>query len=403
MSWWCDHSAFGSLPDARPRPVPLGPSGPGLMSDRRGSISSWKQKRTLRGHTMAMYDDSCSALAVALSAGTPVLLWGGPGVGKTSVVEQIAAHHGWHLETVIASICDPTDFKGMPRDAGDRTVFSPPEWAMRTAEAGGGRRLPRRDLHRSPVRPGGPAPTGPHRHRRRSRAPRRHPLRRSREPAQPGRRRLGPLGTPRQPVRAPRRGRRRPRSSPTGFVYGFASITVPDIHEAEAAEAVTSAMRSVGAFLTARSDLCHKMPDRSAERGMAWPSPRSWETGARLLGYAAAAHVKSGVRQKLLAGSVGLVRRSRVPRLGAVTRPARRRGRAGRRRHDRTARNPRQDRGGVRIARGRSAGRSDPGALRGRRQRRARRRRGCRSRRPGNGGAAPRRIRGGLVRRGDDP
>ena len=63
---------------------------------------------------------------LARAAGVPVLLWGGPGVGKTSVVEQIARHHGWHLETVIASICDPTDFKGMPRDAGDRTVFSPP-------------------------------------------------------------------------------------------------------------------------------------------------------------------------------------------------------------------------------------------------------------------------------------
>ena len=42
------------------------------------------------------------------------------------------------METVIASTCDPTDFKAMPRDAGDRTVFSPPEWAVRTNEAGGG-------------------------------------------------------------------------------------------------------------------------------------------------------------------------------------------------------------------------------------------------------------------------
>ena len=85
---------------------------------------------------MTTYEDSCTALAVALSAGVPVLLWGGPGVGKTSVVEQVALGLGWHLETVIASICDPTDFKGMPRDAGDRTTFSPPEWAVRVAEAG---------------------------------------------------------------------------------------------------------------------------------------------------------------------------------------------------------------------------------------------------------------------------
>ena len=69
-----------------------------------------------QGLWMAKYEDTCSALAIALSAGAPVLLWGGPGVGKTSVIEQIAGLHGWHLETVIASICDPKDFKGMPRE-----------------------------------------------------------------------------------------------------------------------------------------------------------------------------------------------------------------------------------------------------------------------------------------------
>ncbi len=234
-----------------------------------------------------------------------MLLWGGPGVGKTSVVEQIAAHHGWHLETVIASICDPTDFKGMPRDAGDRTVFSPPEWAMRTAEAGGGVVF-LDEISTAPpsvqaalLRPVLTGIVGD-----------------LELPA--GTRFVAAANPPSQAadgwdLSAPLANRfvhlewETPASViSAGFVYGFGSITVPDIHEAVAAEAVTSAMRSVGAFLTARSDLCHKMPDRSAERGMAWPSPRSWETGARLLGYAAAAHVKSGVRQKLLAGSVGL-------------------------------------------------------------------------------------------------
>ena len=38
---------------------------------------------------------------------------------------------------------------------------------------------------------------------------------------------------------------------------------------------------------------------------MAWPSPRTWEMGARLLAYAAAAGVKAGGRQRLLSGAVG--------------------------------------------------------------------------------------------------
>ena len=38
---------------------------------------------------------------------------------------------------------------------------------------------------------------------------------------------------------------------------------------------------------------------------MAWPSPRSWETAARLLGFAGASGARAGIRQQLLAGAVG--------------------------------------------------------------------------------------------------
>jgi len=87
---------------------------------------------------MANYNDRCQALAVSIAANVPVILWGAPGVGKTSVIEQIAEHHGWRLETVIASISDPTDFKGMPREDAGRTVFSPPSWAIAIEQNGGG-------------------------------------------------------------------------------------------------------------------------------------------------------------------------------------------------------------------------------------------------------------------------
>ena len=91
----------------------------------------------------------------------------------------------------------------------------------------------------------------------------------------------------------------------SGFVYGFTPVDVPDVDETLVAPELESALRSVGAFLSARPDLAHRMPERSTERGVAWPSPRTWEMGARLLAYAAAAGVKAGGRQRLLSGAVG--------------------------------------------------------------------------------------------------
>jgi hypothetical protein len=253
---------------------------------------------------MAKYDDTCAALAVALSAGMPVLLWGGPGVGKTSVIEQIAAHHGWHLETVIASICDPTDFKGMPRDTGDRTVFSPPEWAVRVAEAGGGLVF-LDEISTAPpsvqaalLRPVLTGIVG--------------------DLELPDGTRFVAAANPPSlaadgwDLSAPLANRFvhlnwdvPARVISDGFVYGFGSITVPDVLETEATSHVAAALRGIGSFITARPDLVHHMPGASSERGLAWPSPRSWEMGARLLGYSAAAGVKAGARQQLLAGSVG--------------------------------------------------------------------------------------------------
>lgn len=72
--------------------------------------------------------------------GLPLLLWGKPGVGKTSMVKQIGAELGMHVETITASIRSPEDFLGLPvmqTDANGRTTtdYAPPMWARRAAAA----------------------------------------------------------------------------------------------------------------------------------------------------------------------------------------------------------------------------------------------------------------------------
>lgn len=73
------------------------------------------------------------AMQILLSVGTPVLLWGDPGTGKTATVERYAAEMGWAVEPVIASLHDPTDFGGLPIRNGSTVTYAPPEWALRVA------------------------------------------------------------------------------------------------------------------------------------------------------------------------------------------------------------------------------------------------------------------------------
>jgi hypothetical protein len=68
------------------------------------------------------------------SVGTPVCIWGNHGIGKTQLVEEIAAANGWHF-----AYCAPGqfeemgDFHGMPRivqlpDGRSVTESAPPRW-----------------------------------------------------------------------------------------------------------------------------------------------------------------------------------------------------------------------------------------------------------------------------------
>ncbi|MBA2415465.1 MAG: AAA family ATPase [Geodermatophilaceae bacterium] len=83
------------------------------------------------------YEHTLQALGICISARIPVLLWGAPGEGKTAVVES-AAQQGWHVETLIVSHYEPSDFAGLPVIGSDGSVtLAPPGWATRLAAVDG--------------------------------------------------------------------------------------------------------------------------------------------------------------------------------------------------------------------------------------------------------------------------
>lgn len=87
--------------------------------------------------TRTEYDFALEALGICVSARIPALLWGNPGEGKTAAVESAAAQ-GWHVETVIITHSEPSDFAGLPVVSTDGSVsLAPPGWAKRLADHDG--------------------------------------------------------------------------------------------------------------------------------------------------------------------------------------------------------------------------------------------------------------------------
>jgi len=238
------------------------------------------------------------ALALAVSANLPVLLWGEPGIGKSAGLEQLAAGLGVPLETVIASVHEPSDFAGLPIIGADPATtgvpMAPPDWAVRLATSGHGLVF-FDELSSAPP------------------AVQAALLRVVLE------RRVGSLTLP-EPVRvvaaanppssaadgwhlSPPLANRfvhlywthDPRTVARGMAGTWPAIPLPVVDPAKVSGAVARARGVIAGFLTARPGLVHHLPDDAEGRGRAWPSPRTWEMALRLVatGYATGAGDKA--------------------------------------------------------------------------------------------------------------
>jgi hypothetical protein len=259
---------------------------------------------------MDRYEAGCSALGICLAANVPVVLWGPPGQGKTSVIEQLAADLDLHLETVIAPIREPSDFAGLPVvDAQAGTVtLAPPRWARALAAA------PRGVVFFDEMSTAPPAVQS---------AMLRVAVDRvvgdlALPPAVRVVAAANPPGvaTDGWDLTPPLANRfcHLEWSLPAttlrdGFAYGWPRVPVPpsdldpDGPHRPQGTAVADALRLVGVFLGTRPELATRMPDSASEAGFAFPTPRSWEMAARL--YAAAQGAPGPVRTMLVAGCVG--------------------------------------------------------------------------------------------------
>ena len=70
-----------------------------------------------------------SALHVLVGARQPVFIWGGPGVGKSAVVRQLAQTWELPLQDVRALLLDPVDLRGLPFLGSDgRSKWAAPDF-----------------------------------------------------------------------------------------------------------------------------------------------------------------------------------------------------------------------------------------------------------------------------------
>lgn len=83
---------------------------------------------------MIKFPTGAEALLIAMNTpspngllGIPTLIWGKPGVGKSSFIESLNSET-CKVRTMIASIYDPTDFSGLPIYDNKTVKYASPEW-----------------------------------------------------------------------------------------------------------------------------------------------------------------------------------------------------------------------------------------------------------------------------------
>jgi hypothetical protein len=256
--------------------------------------------------TRAQYEDALAALGICVSARIPALLWGNPGEGKTAVVES-AAQQDWLVETVIITHSEPSDFAGLPVVTPDGSVnLAPPGWAKRLADHEGPSiaffdefSTASPSLQAAALRPLTHYEVGS------LQLPESVSFVAAANPAD-----VAAAGWELAAPTASRFVHIDWAMPAEVYVEGLVTgrwppmpvHDIPDDYEHHLAREYAL----VSGFLRARESLLSSIPKTAADRGRAFPTPRTWDYAARLAAFANAVGANEEVRQILLAGCIGM-------------------------------------------------------------------------------------------------
>lgn len=244
-----------------------------------------------------------SALSIAIQTGVPVLIWGAPGVGKTATVTAVAKSLKLPVEVVLASIREPSDFAGLPVIREDGVRMEPPAWAKRLAQAGKG------ILFLDEISTAPPAVQAALLRVVLDRVVGDLPL-----PA--GVSVVAAANPPEQAaggwdLSAPLANRFchlnwtvDARVWVNGMLQGWPEPVIKKL-PAEWEVHIPATRALVASFIQTRPHLLLQVPQNETQAGRAWPSPRSWDMGARLLAACTAAKADDDMKILLLGGCVG--------------------------------------------------------------------------------------------------
>ena len=261
-------------------------------------------------HTRQDYEDVLAALGACVSTRVPVLLWGDPGSGKTSAVESV---HGrrtpdgetWHVETLIISHYEPSDFAGLPMLRDGHVTLAPPGWAKRLAERSGPSiaffdefSTASPALQAAALRPLTHYQVGD------LQLPKTVSFVAAANPAD--------VAVAGWELAAPTASRfvhldwGLPLEVYSECLVSGAWPTLPVGDLPDGYEALRDRQRAlIAGFLRARSSQLSKIPDDPASRGRAFPTPRTWDYAGRVSAYALATGASEQVVALLVAGCVG--------------------------------------------------------------------------------------------------